>query len=327
MENHYKTLGVNTSATADEIRRAYRILARRYHPDVNPGKDSEDKFKIISQAYSVLSDAEARRKYDAEFDPLSRERISKQFEAYERMRRAASGARTSEKPTENSEAAKAAETRPAPQVEADWLDFIWAKLKGLPKFLKRPLQWSKAPSTGVRFSVIEVSVTLREALFGTKKTVEITEPEGIRKVSVRIPSGVRNGSVVRLRATGKIPEELVLIVRVPSHPQLSIQNKGVVIEIPITVSEAFRGTNITVPTLEDQMVIKIPPNTQSGHEIRLKERGVTFKNGSRGDLIVRLMIQIPEAQGAVGLSDKMGELEKYYDSSPRQALPKSLLEY
>ena len=129
-----------------------------------------------------------------------------------------------------------------------------------------------------------------------------------------------------MRAKSGSGEDLVIIVRVASHPSLSMQTRGLVAEVPISVNEAICGASVKLPSLDEPMVIKVPPGAQSGTEIRLKARGVQNKDGSRGDLIYRLMVKVPEAIIAVGIQDKARELEQYYESPVRQTLPKTLLE-
>jgi DnaJ-class molecular chaperone len=157
-----------------------------------------------------------------------------------------------------------------------------------------------------------------------KKTVEIEEPAGTRKLSVAIPPGVRSGSVIRLRAKNSPTEELVLIVRVASHPFIAMQPRGIVVEVPVSVQEAVFGASITVPTLEDPVSIKIPPGTQSGQEVRLRERGVHHREGARGDIFYRILIAVPGSPEAVGLREKVGELEAYYGGGVRAGLPAAL---
>jgi curved DNA-binding protein len=178
----------------------------------------------------------------------------------------------------------------------------------------------------LKVSVLEVSITIKEAILGTKKTIEIVEPEGLRKVSVKIPPGVRNGSVVRLQGRGLPREDLVLVIRIAYHPYLSIHPKGLVVEIPVTVHEAIAGATIMVPTLEEPAAIKIPAGTNSGTELRVKEKGVPLKDGGRGDLFVRILVKIPEHPEAVGLKEKANELSLYYETPVRDGMPKSLLE-
>lgn len=349
MQNHYATLGLNSSATAEEIRRAYRILARRYHPDVNPGKTSEEKFKSIAQAYEVLGDGAKRKVYDQELG----HKLADMGGAQHSYRRHAQGSatqryyqhRAEQVARQAREAARreAAHSQPSGQTkrsEADELNFpldgLWDGVSSIvstvSKGFKSLLRGSSAASAHKKessslskVSLIEVSLRIEEAISGIKRAIEISEPEGTRKVSVKIPPGVRNGSLVRLRSTGDRKEELVLVVRVAQHPFLSIQQRGLVMEVPISIAEAVNGASITVPTLEEPVLLKVPPGTQSGEELRLKEKGISAKDGGRGDLFVRFLIKVPGSQGAAGLQQKAAEFEPYYGVNLRQTLPKRLI--
>lgn len=344
MENHYTVLGIQSSASADEIRRAYRILARRYHPDLNPGQKSSERFRKISEAYEVLSDTAKRTSYDTNLESKQRDDLSRGFAAYERAqarkanpRRESAQQRSARRPshgggesTSSSSDDQATVARAARKVSNQFRNMLRSTLGiGVPpkNLHSRSAVHTKGEASAIeRVSVIEVSISIRDAVLGTKKAIEIPEPEGQRKVSVRIPPGVRSGSVIRLRAKTHPGEDLVLIVRVASHPFLSVQTRGLVAEIPVTVHEAIAGANISVPTLEEPILVKIPPGSQSGSEIRVKGRGILLKDSSRGDLFVRIMIRIPESSDAVGLREKSAEIEQYYNVSVRQGLPKNLVE-
>lgn len=356
MENYYEILSLNTSATFEEIRRAYRILARRYHPDVNPGKASEEKFKTIARAHSVLSDPEKRKTYDLELEAHLKTRVHGHHQTYQRAQQRYDNARRrfyeakhqnfgKVDPAGPEEPSQPPPQRPRPPAPNPFSG-LSKKAQDFLKFLNKPIGKSSArprsgsaqrsgahsqpkehqpePSGIVKISVVEVSVSIRDAVHGVKKTVEISEPEGVRKISVNIPPGVRNGSVVHLRS--KSQEDLVIIVRVALHPFLSIQPKGLVAEVPISVNEAISGASISVPTLEEPVVLKIPPASQSGTEIRLKEKGILLRDGTRGDLFIRLLVKVPETSMAVGIKEKATELDLYYSTPVRQGFPKSLLE-
>lgn len=345
MENHYSVLGIQSSASADEIRRAYRILARRYHPDLNPGQQGAERFRKIAEAYEVLSDSGKRAQYDANLDSRQHDDINRGFAAYERAQskrprpqqrttaadrarqtRQASAGRESEPLAEAANTASRAARKVSDQFRSMLRSTFGIGEESPDSRSRTSSAGPRPPGTIERVSVIEVSISIRDAVLGTKKAIEIPEPEGQRKVSVRIPAGVRSGSVIRLRARNHPGEDLVLIVRVASHPFLSMQTRGLVAEIPITFNEAVSGANISVPTLEEPVLIKIPPGSQSGSEIRVKGRGIQQKDGTRGDLFVRLMIRVPESPDAVGLRDKSAEIESYYSVPVRQGLPKSLIE-
>lgn len=323
MENYYEILGVNSSATPQELRRAYRILARRYHPDVNPGKASQEKFRLIASAYSTLNDPAKRRAYDLQLESYIQANARAGHKIYEANQKNGAAASAAKKRSGRPDRKAKEGGERVPKTSG-----IWGQLFGIRRDRLKP----EAPPSRqggrsvTKISILEVSVNIKDAIMGAKKTIEISEPDGPRKISIKIPSGVRNGSVIRLKGRTGLAEEIVLIVRVASHPFLSLHSKGLVVEIPISVNEAISGASITVPTLDEPMVIKIPPASQSGHEIRLKDRGILQRDGSRGDLFFRLMIKVPESADAIGIKEKAGELNSYYACPVRQSFPKALLE-
>ena len=353
MLNYYEILGVNNSATTSEVRRAYRILARRYHPDLNPGRTSEDKFKLIAEAYRVLGDPERRRKFDAELESDPAWRIGRVNAAYHQAGRTGRSARQrfyerkfdnfgKVAPQEEESASRTASPgkRPAPQPADSAAALAVRYWEGFVKFVKDkwpavaletrkrpPLKEPDGSDMVRKVSLLEISISLRDAIQGIRKTVEIAEPEGSRKVSIRIPPGVRNGSVLRMRPVkGQNDEDLVFLVRIAQHPFMSIHARGLVVEVPITLKEAICGASITVPTMEEPVVLKIPPGSQSGTELRVKERGVAGSHGVRGDLFFRLSVKVPGCWQAVGIKEQAAELDKYYESGVRQGFPKNLLD-
>ena len=306
MENLYRTLGVGPTASVEEIRVAYRILARRYHPDLNPGKPSEDKFKSIATAYEVLGDANKRKDYDYK---LRNEEINgnlhQYFKAYKENQEKFAGQRNyknSRRKEQWAEDERKAKLKPS-QFES--------KKSSRAGLLPNPFRWIFRHKNKISsVSVIEASVTIREAITGVKKTVEINSGKDMRRVSVSIPPGVRTGSVVQLQSKVEPREAMVLVIRVLPHPILSMNNKGLVAELAVTFREALEGATVKIPTLDDQVLLRIPPNSQSGDELRLKEKGVQYKDGVRGDLYVRIIIKTPTNMHAPGVLDAAKYLDK-----------------
>lgn len=337
LKNHYETLGIPSSATLAEIRRAYRILARRYHPDVNPGAASEERFKAIADAYRVLSDEVKRQEFDQTLADEMKSAFERGHEAYQQaIRNAAAKDRArrrfeqakAQARTNRSAAAARPSPRPAPQSSGFLADVSRIGLRGLTQVRRlfaversgSPRSPSATPRSGRLLSIVEVSVTVAEAVRGVRKSVELEHESGTRKVSVRIPPGSRDGAVLRTRSKHG-DEELVVITRVAPHPFLSLERKGLICEVPVTVQEALLGAQITVPTLDEPIVLKVPPESQSGTELRLKGRGVAYENGARGDLLYRLMIHVPASAHATGIAECSQRLAAYYSDSVRKGLP------
>lgn len=247
-------MGLHPRATPDEIRRAYRILARRYHPDVNPENASKNKFQQIAQAYAILSDPDKRREYDKQIKPSEQHKP-----------------RPKKRPT-----------RPTPK-QPNLLD-------GLKSLFVKTAQ--SIPTTPHKVSVIEVSITIEEAIRGGVKTVDFVEPEATRRISVTIPKGARDGEIVRL-SSRSAREEIICVLRHMPHPVLSLERRGIIVKLPVTLNEAIAGAKITVPTLDDPITLSIPPLSQSGTELRVKGKGIETSRG-KGDLFYQILIQLPD---------------------------------
>ncbi len=344
MDNFYEILGITTSATESEIRRAYRILARRYHPDLNPTEAASDKFKKISEGYRLLSDAGQRKKYDADLEIHRKKTTNGAFAAYEREQAKKDSAteryiRSQAKDYEKIRKMQEVNSQRRQVENSSLLEDAFHTTRTIfdtfKSNAKKIIHKKTAPQKNKSASpeqshkvnslaIIEVSITVYDSIVGVRKTVEIEEPEGVRKLRVGIPAGARNGSLIRMRSSQN-QEELVIVVRLARHPFMSIDARGLIIEIPLTLEEAIKGASIKVPTLdEEQIMLKIPPGSQSGTELRVRSKGIKEKDG-RGDLIYRVMIQIPEnfENQSTGF---LNSLAADYKNSIRSALPRTLLE-
>jgi DnaJ-class molecular chaperone len=381
MRNHYKTLGVTNAATAAEIRRAYRVLARRYHPDVNPGRSSEELFKSIAEAYSVLSDPDKRQQHDLELERSTESfaqtfdrahevfRRNQQAQAYKKSREQKPRTSTQQESTQQTSTqqqrsdqarpqASRAETKkqtgPIPsQQRRNPLTHVGALAKRTSarlrasstklvdtgaKALTRLKRAPRSPKVGTavsNISLVEASVSIHDAIQGAKRTIEIPGVNGEpRKVSVVIPPGVRSGSIIRLRRKEDPSEEIVVVVQVEHHPWLSISERGLTMEIPLTVSEAIMGGKIQIPSLGDPLLVTVEPGTQSGREVRLKQQGIIQRDGTRGNLFIRFIIKVPETDASktttteetTPLATNAKILDPFYATSVRYYLPRSLIE-
>ena len=331
----YAILGLSKGASADELRKAYRKLARKYHPDVNPGdKQAEDRFKDLSLANDVLSDDKKRALYDefgmeglqAGFDPAR---------AREYKRWAESGQGFS--------------FRGAPGGEAGGHDFGFE----MPRGGRRSGGTAEQQRGAGQDIEYPIEVDLLDALHGTKTMVAVRRPtpcptckgtgrvgrracttcggtgsvETRERLSVKIPAGVTEGSRVRVAGKGGAghnggkPGDLYFVVHVRPHPFLQREGQDLVMEVPITVPEAMRGATITVPTLKGRVQLKVPPGSVSGQRLRLRGRGAPdLKGGEPGDMYVRLMIHVPRDANLDELRDALDALERAYRENPRAAL-------
>lgn len=283
----YIVLGVGRQATQDEIRSAYRKLAKQYHPDRNPGdKAAEDKFKAATAAFEILGDADKRKRFDrGEIDADGNER-------------AAFGGGSPFGGVEPAEAAERFRRRARPGRDSggfeDFSD-IFSDLFGRgdpgPRAAPRP---EKGRDIRTR-----LSVAFLDAARGASKRV--TLPSG-QTVDVAIPEGLRNGQTLRLRGKGhpgvRGGPDGDLFVEVTVVPDSIFEVKGddVTTEVDLPLRTAVLGGKISVPTLTGRATIKIPPNTSSGKAFRLREKGLkNSKTGGHGDLFAKVRVVLPAA--------------------------------
>jgi curved DNA-binding protein len=278
----YASLGVAKTASEAEIRSAYRKLARKHHPDVNPGnKDAEAHFKEISAAYDVLSDAEKRKLYDefgheglrGGFDP-------EQARAYRTWqdRRSTTGSPFSEE-------------------VYDFSDL--GDLFGGGGFRRRAARGEDV--------IAIVELDLAQAIRGTEITVRVPAGDGRagdgEPVTVRIPKGAEDGSRLVVKGRGAPgpgnapPGDLIIETRVRRHPHFRRDGLDLHLELPVTLDEAYNGAEVTVPTPDGSVKLRIPPGSQQRQELRLRAKGVT-RGDRRGDLYVTLDVRLPDKDDA-----------------------------
>jgi len=297
----YEVLGVARDADPDALRKAYRKLARRHHPDVNPGDEAaEERFKEISEAYDVLSDPVKRRNYD-EFGEIS---LQGGFDAEQARRaREAFGARFGGEPGPG---AAGFEFRSGEPFEFGDLDDLLGRFG----FGGRGGRGGRAG--GMRGPDLEATLELDflEAAKGGEKrlSLQLAGEDGrvrTQTLTVRIPPGVGDGGRIRLRGKGAPGRggapagDLWATVRVRPHPVFRREGRDVSVEVPVTIAEAIRGAKIEVPTLDGRATVTVPPGTDSGQKLRLRGKGIPDpKGGSPGDLYVVIQIRVPKGLDA-----------------------------
>jgi len=332
--DYYETLGVKKDASEDEIKKAYRSLARKYHPDVNPDdKNAEAKFKEISEAYAVLSDKEKR----AEYDRLGKEFTFEGFDfpgggfGFEFQNFGGGGGRRSH--------------RGSRQATGDFRD-IFADLFGG----GGGMDFRSAPQKG---SDVEANafVDFRDSILGTTLQLGLRRqrecakcgglgnvanavcPEcrgtgvtaGSDTVKVKIPEGVRDGQRIRIRGKGSpginggAPGDLFVRIDVRPHPFFERDGDDIRIELPITIGEAIRGGEIEVPTIHGPVRARIPAGTQGGQTFRLTGKGVKKKGNTLGDHYYTVRIAVPKGLSSENL-DALERIEKQYGENPRAGL-------
>lgn len=269
--DYYEVLGVPRGASDEEIRSAYRKLAREYHPDVNKDPGAEDRFKEVSEAYEVLRDPEKREKY---------ERLGASWKAGEDVS-GASGFGG------NGGGFGAGDSAGF----SDFFEsFFGARRGGSRGFEGFSMRGGDQEAT--------IEVTLEEAARGGKQRISLADG---RDFEVRIPPGVRDGQKIRLAgqggegASGGPAGDLYLRVRIKRHPRFRREDDDLVVEVPVAPWEAALGATVPVPTLDGSARVKVPAGSSSGRRLRLRGEGMPGPGGRKGDLYASVRIVVPKA--------------------------------
>jgi molecular chaperone DnaJ len=404
-KDYYETLGVKKSASADEIRKAFRKLARKHHPDVNPGdKSAEEKFKAISEANEVLSDPKKRKIYDQvgfysdNIDPATAEAyarggggtggfpggypggaqpggegvhfdfggfdFSDLGDSFGRGQRTSGGGSSSFKDIFSGifgggRGGAVAEDASEPGTDLEYQVNVpfWTAIRGGVMrlnisrqdvcsnchgqgFLEQPGKCPQCNGTG------QVTQTGGRMKFnvqcprchGTGKNIAtcptchgegtVPKPEPLE---VRIKAGTRDGQRIRLAGKGNAgthgasPGDLYVIIRIEPHPVFRREGDDIFLTVPVSMNEAALGAKIEVPTIDGRALLKIPPGTQSGQKLRLREKGVpsATKDGVRGDEIVEITVVVPMPRDE-RTKELLRELAKLNPEDPRAELWKSV---
>jgi curved DNA-binding protein len=289
-KDYYKILGVDRNADEKEIKKAYRRLARQYHPDVNPGdKAAEARFKEINEAYEVLSDPEKRRKYDD---------LAYSYQRWQQAGGQPGGFDWSQW----------IRTGPAGGVRVEYADLgdlgdLFGG-SGFSDFFEA-LFGGMGVGTRARGQPVrgrdleqEVEITLEEAFRGTQRLMQV---DG-RRLEVKIPPGVKTGSRVRMAGEGLpagpggVRGDIYLRIKVLPHPTFERQGDDLHCEVQVDLFTALLGGEARIPTLSGTVALRIPPGTQSGRIFRLAGQGMPKLHapGERGDLYAKVRVMLPE---------------------------------
>jgi curved DNA-binding protein len=313
-QDYYKTLGVQENASADEVKKAYRQLARKYHPDVSKEKGAEEKFKILREAFEVLKDPAKR----AEYDQL------KKLGAYEKD--------GSFRPPPQWQSSRRPGSGFSPENEEEFSDFF-ASLFGQGRGAGASRSNHRRPAQRRGEDIhARLGISLEEAVHGGEKQVQFTVAEvdatgqmarRNKVLNIKIPPAMTPGQFMRLRgqgapgSNGGEPGDLFVEIELEAHPHFTVDGQDIHITVPITPWEAALGATITLPSLGSRLNVKVPKGATSGQKLRLTGKGLPGKNS--GDLIVVLMIAMPRTHSAEAevLYKKLAEVESSFHPRTR----------
>jgi DnaJ-class molecular chaperone len=285
-QDPYQELGVSRSASADEIRRAFRKLAKQFHPDANPGdKAAEERFKRVSAAFDLLGDVDKRKKYDAgEIDA----------DGHETMRGFGGGG-----PYGQGGGFRASEFE-----NIDLSDILGEMFGGRGGRAGGARGGFSQRGSDVR---ARLEIDLEEAIAGGKRRISFTDG---RTLEVTIPKGATDGQTLRLKGQGAAgragPGDALIELTIRPHPMFRREADNLVMDLPVSLPDAVLGGKVEAPTPDGPVTLSIPPGSNSGSTLRLRGRGAPGANGRRGDLMARLVVTLPEPPDA--------ELKKFAES-------------
>jgi molecular chaperone DnaJ len=354
MKDYYKILGVERGASAEEIKKAYRRLAKKYHPDANPNnKEAEERFKEVNEAYQVLSDPQKKAEYDRalsfyeqggvgdvgfsfeDFGFDFEEPFSRLFDFFG-FRRERRGPRRGEDVLY--------------RLRVSFKDAMKGAVVTIP--LTREVYCDSCRGSGVREGSQRITcpncggrgmVSVSQGFFSLSRTCPRCLGEGTivknpcplchgrgrrevtEKVKVKIPAGVETGSKIRLSGLGSVgesggpPGDLYVLVEVAPHPFFQREGDDIWIDLPVTFPEAALGAVLSVPTLNGKVKLRIPPGTQNDQVFRLKGKGAPNLRGGRGDLMVKIKVAVPSR---LTPSEKklLKEFARVHNFDPRKEL-------
>lgn len=308
-KDFYQTLGVTRSATADEIKKAYRKLAMQYHPDKNQGnKKAEDKFKELSEAYEILSDTEKRKNYDTY--------------GHAGVNGNPFGGAGAQQGSPFGRGGHPFGNADINDLFGDIFGEAFGGARGRASQQQQQRARHSSKGADLRYTL---TITFEEAATGCDKIISFVRQVGSReeaaKLSVTVPAGVKEGQRLKLSEEGDKPSsgaagDLYVIINLQEHLLFKREEADVMLDLPVKYTEAILGTEIEIPTLSGKAQIKIPAGTYSGQVLRLKGKGFPRIGGiGNGDMLVRLLVDTPQKTNT-RQKELLEELNRYDEETP-----------
>jgi DnaJ-class molecular chaperone len=327
-DDYYATLGISRGASQEEIQKAYRKLARKYHPDMNPDdKAAQKKFKEVQQAYDVLSDEKKRKMYDQfgpGFEQLGQgggpqwsSQVPPGFGGFDfggGFRGGGGGGTEADLPPDLQDLLKQFTGGGGFQFGAG------------PMPRRRSRRAPGQPGADIHH---DVEVPFRTSVMGGEVNLRLVRPgQKNETIAVKIPAGIEDGKTIRLRGQGEASTtggpagDLLITVRVASDSHFRRDGLDLIARVPVTLTEAALGAKVDVPTPHGTIALKVPPGTSSGTRLRAKGQGIKASDGRTGDLYAEILIAIPKQ-----LDDEAAELVRKLDARLKQPNPRADLQW
>lgn len=305
-KDYYQILGIKKDATQDQIKRAFRRLAVKYHPDKNPGnKAAEAKFKEITEANEVLSDPEKRKQYDqlgSAWNSFQKENTRSSYEEWFSQKAKTSG---------DEEFAWSTDAEDIFERMGGFSDFFESIFGSPFSFSKRSAKYRN----GQNYQS-DLYISAQEALTGTEKILSI----GLSRIKIKIPPGVYDGQILRIPEQGEpglnggLPGDLLITIHIQADHQFVRQGENLLKDLHIDLYTAVLGGVVEIRTLEGKLLrLKIPPGTDNNTVMRIPEMGLPTLHGTNGDLLVKIFVDIPK-----NLSKKQIELFRMLDAMQKK---------
>ncbi|AMQ28546.1 TPA: DnaJ domain-containing protein [Legionella pneumophila] len=292
-KDYYKIMGVSQDASEKDIKMAYRKLARKYHPDISKEPDAEERFKEMAEAYEVLKDPKKRSEYD---QYLKYKEFNPQNDGF-------TGRRTQEQPFQEF------------HFDSDFFETLFGHSR-----------YQQQPMTGQNYHG-KITISLEEAYHGAVKNLQVPVEQGtetkMQTLKVKIPAGVKSGQQIRLAGQGGSGSgggargNLYLTVEVIKHPIFDVMENDIYLTLPITPWEAALGATVVVPTLAGKIDLKIPPGSQGGQKLRIKNRGLPGSPPGNQYVLLKIITPPAQTEEAKALYKKMAEVMPY---NPRKTM-------
>ncbi|CZG93485.1 DnaJ C-terminal domain-containing protein [Legionella pneumophila serogroup 1] len=292
-KDYYKIMGVSQDASEKDIKMAYRKLARKYHPDISKEPDAEERFKEMAEAYEVLKDPKKRSEYD---QYLKYKEFNPQNDGF-------TGRRTQEQPFQEF------------HFDSDFFETLFGHSR-----------YQQQPMTGQNYHG-KITISLEEAYHGAVKNLQVPVEQGtetkMQTLKVKIPAGVKSGQQIRLAGQGGSGSgggargNLYLTVEVIKHPIFDVMENDIYLTLPITPWEAALGAMVVIPTLAGKIDLKIPPGSQGGQKLRIKNRGLPGSPPGNQYVLLKIITPPAQTEEAKALYKKMAEVMPY---NPRKTM-------